>query len=133
MYMDDQGHSRLLPEVVVQIEAEADAHVDPEDGEPDQRSPAIFTRRPGCGCMDVHPLCPPCQLETRTTMGLMRWVHSCILPNRVTFSSRPASALRSTLRRRQEFLPSSASLLCLAHFRRDTESQCCLPPESSCA
>jgi hypothetical protein len=31
---------RLLLEVVVQIEAEADTHEDPENGEPDQRSPA---------------------------------------------------------------------------------------------
>ena len=71
MYVNDPGYGRLLPEVVVQIEAEADAHEDPENGEPAQRSPAIFTRGPGCGCMDVHPLCPPCQSETRTTMGWM--------------------------------------------------------------
>ena len=59
MYVDDRGYRRLLLEVVVQIEAEADAHEDPEHGEPDQRSAAIFTSWPGCGCMDVHPLFPP--------------------------------------------------------------------------
>ena len=42
----------------MQIEAEADAYEDPEDGEPDQRSPAIFTHRPGCSCMDVQSLSP---------------------------------------------------------------------------
>jgi hypothetical protein len=68
-YVNDSGYGRLLLEVVVQIEAEADAHVDPEDGEPDQRSAAVFTRGPGCGCMDVHPLCPPSQSERRTAMG----------------------------------------------------------------
>jgi hypothetical protein len=71
MYVDDLGYGRLLVEVVVQIEAEADAHEDPEDGEPDQCSPAIFTCWPGCGCMNVHPLCPPFQSEKRTTMRLM--------------------------------------------------------------
>src|SRR6202042_316645 len=78
MDVGDPGYGRLLLEVVVQIEAEADAHEDPEHAEPDQRSPAIFARRPGRGCMDVHPLFPPSPSEKRTTMGLMRWVHSCI-------------------------------------------------------
>src|SRR6202042_3072291 len=73
MDVGDPGYGRLLLEVVVQIEAEADAHEDPEQGEPDQRSPAIFARRPGRGCMDVHPLFPPSPSEKRTTMGLMRW------------------------------------------------------------
>jgi hypothetical protein len=59
-------------EIVVQIEAEADAHKDPEDSEPNQRSPAIFARGPGCGRMHVHPRCPPCQAEKRTAIGLMR-------------------------------------------------------------
>ena len=72
MYVDDPGYGRLLLEVVVQVEAEADAHEDPEQGEPDQRSPAIFARRPGRGCMNVHPLFPPSPSEKRTTMGLMR-------------------------------------------------------------
>ena len=54
MYVDDRGYGRLLVQVVVQIEAEADAYEDPEDAEPDQRSPAIVTRGPGCGCMDVQ-------------------------------------------------------------------------------
>ena len=79
MYVNDPGYGRLLPEVVVQIEAEADAHEGPEDGEPEQRSPAIFTRRPGCGCMDVHPFSLPCESKTLTTMGLMRCVHFCTL------------------------------------------------------
>jgi hypothetical protein len=48
-------------EVVVQIEAEADAYEDPEEAEPHERGPAICARRPGRGCMKVHPLCPPCQ------------------------------------------------------------------------
>jgi hypothetical protein len=72
MYVDDLGYGRLLLEVVVQIEAEADTHEDPENGEPDQRSPAIFTRGPGCGCMDVHPPYPPIQSEKPRRMGLMR-------------------------------------------------------------
>ena len=46
MYVDHRGYRRLLLEVVVQIEAEADAHEDPENGEPDQRSAAIFTSWP---------------------------------------------------------------------------------------
>ena len=54
MYVDDRGYSRLLMDIVVQIKAEADTYEDPEDGEPDQRSPAIFTRGPGCRCMDVQ-------------------------------------------------------------------------------
>ena len=41
MYVDDPGYGRLLVKVVVQIEAEADAYEDPEDGEPDERGPAI--------------------------------------------------------------------------------------------
>jgi hypothetical protein len=45
--------------VVMQIEAEADPHEDPEDSQPDQRSPAIVTWRPGCRRMDMHPRCPP--------------------------------------------------------------------------
>ena len=71
MYVHDLGYGRLLLEVVVQIKAKADAHEDPEDGEPDQRSPAIFTRWPRRGCMDVHAALPPCQSEKRTTMGSM--------------------------------------------------------------
>jgi hypothetical protein len=59
MNVNDEGYGRLLMHVVVQIEAEANAYEDPEDGEPHKRGPAIFTRRPGCGCMKVHPLCPP--------------------------------------------------------------------------
>jgi hypothetical protein len=61
--VNDEGYGRLLMEVVVQIEAEADAYEDPEDSEPDERSAAIVTRRPGGGCMQVHPLCPPWQAE----------------------------------------------------------------------
>ncbi len=54
MYMNYQGNGRLLMEVVVQIETKADAHKYPEETEPDQRSPAIFTRRPCCCRMDAH-------------------------------------------------------------------------------
>jgi hypothetical protein len=67
MYVDDHGYGRLLMEVVVQIEAEADAYEDPKDGEPDHRSPAIFTRGPGCGCMDVQSV-SSCQSENHTAM-----------------------------------------------------------------
>jgi hypothetical protein len=63
MDMDDFGYGGLLMEVVVQIKAEADAYEGPEDGEPDERGAAIFARRPGCGCMNLHPPCPPCQAE----------------------------------------------------------------------
>ena len=59
VYVDDPGYGRLLVEVVVQIESEADAYEDPEDAEPHERGAAIFTRRPGCGRMKVHPLWPP--------------------------------------------------------------------------
>jgi len=55
-------------EVVVQIEAEADAYEDPEDAEPDQRSPAIFTRRPGCGCMNVQSF-SSCRSENHNSNG----------------------------------------------------------------
>lgn len=48
MYVDDLGYSRLLMEIVVQIEAETDAYEGPEDGEPDKCSLAIFTCGPGC-------------------------------------------------------------------------------------
>ncbi len=58
MYVDNRGYRRLLMEVVVQIEAEADAYEDPKEGEPDQCGPAIFTRRPGCGGMDVQSFFP---------------------------------------------------------------------------
>ena len=59
MNVNDGGYGRLLVEVVVQIESEADAYEDPEDAEPHERGAAIFTRRPGCGRMKVHPLWPP--------------------------------------------------------------------------
>ena len=49
MNVHNFGHGRLLVQVVVQIKAEAHADEDPKDREPDQRGPAIFTRRPGCG------------------------------------------------------------------------------------
>jgi hypothetical protein len=39
--MNDEGYGRQLMEVVVQIEAEADAYEDPEDGEPHERGAAI--------------------------------------------------------------------------------------------
>ena len=68
MYVDDRGYGWLLMKVVMQIEAEADANEDPEDSQPDQRSPAIVARGPGCGSMDMHPLCPPCQAE-----NVQRW------------------------------------------------------------
>ena len=68
MYVDDCGYGWLLMKVVMQIEAEANPHEDPEDGQPDQRSPAIVTRGPGCGRMDMHPLCRPCQAE-----NVQRW------------------------------------------------------------
>ena len=58
MYVDDHGYGRLLMEVVMQIKAEADAYEDPEEGEPDQRGPAIFTRGPGCGCVDLQSFFP---------------------------------------------------------------------------
>ena len=67
MYVDDLGYGRLLVEVVVQIESESDANEYPEDGEPHQRGPAIFTRGPGCGCMDVHPLRPLRQSVRKTS------------------------------------------------------------------
>ncbi len=70
MDVDDLGYRRLLMEIVMQIEAEANAHEHPEEGEPDQRSPAIFTRGPRCGCMDVHALCPPVG-QSHTTLELI--------------------------------------------------------------
>jgi hypothetical protein len=56
MDMNDCGYGRLFMEVVVQIKTKADAHEDLEVGEPDERSAAVATRRPSCGCMKVHPL-----------------------------------------------------------------------------
>ena len=64
MYVDDRGYGWLLMKVVMQIEAEADANEDPEDSQPDQRSPAIVARGPGCGSMDMHPLCPLARQKT---------------------------------------------------------------------
>jgi hypothetical protein len=61
--MNDGGYGWLFMEVVVEIEAEAYAYEDPEDGEPDERGAAIGARRPGCGGVKVHPLCPPCETE----------------------------------------------------------------------
>src|SRR5580698_8174478 len=58
MNVHDERNRRLLVEVVVQIEAETDAHVDPEDGQPDERGPAIVTRRPGCGGVYAQTMCP---------------------------------------------------------------------------
>jgi hypothetical protein len=60
VYVDDPGYGRLFVQIVVQVEAETEAHENPEDGEPEQRGPAIFTRGPGCGCVDFHSLCPHC-------------------------------------------------------------------------
>ena len=59
VHVHDLGHRRLLMQVVVQIKAESDAHIDPEDGKPDECGAAIVARRPGCGCVKVHPRCPP--------------------------------------------------------------------------
>ncbi len=71
MYMNDQGNGRLLMEIVVQIETKANAHKYPEEAEPDQRSPAIFTRRP-CRCrMDLHSSYP-WQSEKHIAMERMR-------------------------------------------------------------
>lgn len=58
MDMNYQGNGRLLMEIVVQIEPKADAHKYPEEAQPNQRRPAIFTRRPCCRCMDLHPSYP---------------------------------------------------------------------------
>jgi hypothetical protein len=74
VYVDNLRHGRLLVQVVVQIEAEPNAHEDPEDRQPNQRSPPIVTRRPRRSRMEVHPRCPPCrsekrQSEKRTTLG----------------------------------------------------------------
>ena len=57
-------------EVVVQIEAETDAHVDPENGQPDERDPAIVTRRPGCSGVYAQTKCPPLpDISDLTTIG----------------------------------------------------------------
>jgi hypothetical protein len=70
MHVNDCGHGRLLPQVVVRIETEANAHEDPEKSKPDQRSPAIFARRPGCSSMDMHPGCPPLSFRETYRNGM---------------------------------------------------------------
>jgi len=56
-------------EVVVEIEAEADAYEDPKDAEPNQRSSPIFTCRPRSRCMNVQSF-PFCQSVKHTAKGL---------------------------------------------------------------
>jgi hypothetical protein len=63
MDMNDCGYGRLFMKVVVKIKPEAATYEDPEDGEPDERSASIATRRPSCGCVKVHPFCPPCDAK----------------------------------------------------------------------
>ena len=105
MYVDDLGYGRLLVQVVVQIEAEANAHEDPEDGEPDQRSSAIFTRGPGCGCMDLHPLYPPLSVGKTYTkeMDAMNpsWYIVLNASGMLSFASSRHSDNRQSTHRRQ--------------------------------
>jgi hypothetical protein len=53
----------MFKEIVVQVKAEADAYEDRENGEPDDCGASIATRRPSCGCVKVHPFCPPCDAK----------------------------------------------------------------------